>query len=132
MTNLITGLQHFGHCILVIGICLTPSLSRAEVTAERSQHGVAIKIDGKLFTEYWTKAGHEPSLYPVIGPTGKPVTRSFPFTPPGETNDHPHHQSLWMTHGMVNDVDFWGTNRNDDKGDQGPHIAHREFVTMKS
>jgi|tagenome__1003787_1003787.scaffolds.fasta_scaffold20873365_2 hypothetical protein len=134
MTNLITGLQHFGHCILVIGICLTPSLSRAEVTAERSQHGVAIKIDGKLFTEYWTKAGHSPSLYPVIGPTGKPVTRSYPFTLPKKdgTHDHPHHQSIWFALDKVNGIDFWGANANNDKGDTGPHIAHRDFVTIKT
>ena len=92
--------------------------ARAEVTAERNDHGAAVKIDGKLFTEYLTKAGHAPALYPVIGPTGKPVTRSYPFTPPVKdgTNDHPHHQSLWMTHGDVNGIDFWGANVDDDKG----------------
>ncbi|HEX3602216.1 MAG TPA: DUF6807 family protein, partial [Lacipirellulaceae bacterium] len=101
---------------------------RAQLTVERSEHGAVVKINGKLFTEYRTVAGHDPALYPVIGPTGAPVTRSYPFTPPGDTKDHPHHQSFWMTHGLVNGVDFWGTNRDDDVGDKGPHIAHREFV----
>src|SRR4029079_5303718 len=89
----------------------------AEVTAERNEKGVAIKIDGKAFTQYLTKAGHSPSLYPLIGPTEKPVTRAYPF---GEamkdgTNDHPHHQSLWFTHDKVNGLDFWAANKNDDK-----------------
>jgi hypothetical protein len=36
------------------------------------------------------------------------VTRGFPDAPrPGETNDHPHHVSLWFTHGSVDGVDFW-------------------------
>ena len=104
----------------------------AEVTVGTSEHGAVVKIDGQLFTEYHTKAGHGPALYPVIGPTGKPVTRSFPFGPPELTKDHPHHQSFWMTHGSVNGVDFWGTNRNDEKGDAGPHIAHRGFLKIAS
>jgi hypothetical protein len=100
------------------------------VTAGKSERGAVVRIDGEPFTEYLTQAGHEPALYPVIGPTGQPITRSYPFTPPGETKDHPHHQSFWMTYGDVNGIDFWGTNRNDDKGDSGPHIKHREFVKV--
>src|SRR3954469_7428744 len=125
---------HFSRSVLLIGILLVPSSSRAEVTAARSGHGAVIKIDGKLFTEYWTKAGHSPSMYPVIGPTGKAMTRSYPFTPPKKdgTHDHPHHQSMWFALDKVNEVDFWGANANIDKGDSGPHVAHRDFVTVKS
>jgi hypothetical protein len=106
--------------------------SVAEVTVERSDRGAAVKIDGQLFTEYHTRAGHEPALYPVVGPTGKLVTRSFPFTSPATdgTKDHPHHQSLWMTHGDVNGIDFWGKNINDDRGNDGPNIIHRDFVKL--
>src|SRR4051794_9368867 len=104
---------------LVILIC--PAAASAKITVERSDRGAVVKIDGQLFTEYRTLAGHEPALYPVIGPTGKPVTRTFPFGPAGETKDHPHHQSFWMTHGMVNGVDFWRNNLNDDMRDKGPH-----------
>jgi len=32
----------------------------------------------------------------------------------------------------VNGVHFWAANVNDGKGDAGPHIAHREFVDLKS
>jgi hypothetical protein len=110
------------------------TVSHAEVTAERTKQGVAIKIDGKLFTEYLTRAGHSPAMWPLIGPTGAPVTRSYPFHPPTKdgTNDHPHHQSLWFTHDKVNGLDFWAANKNDDKRDSGPHIAHREFVNISS
>ncbi len=116
--------------VLLLTSAISPG-SRAtagEITVEKSEHGAIVKIDGQLFTEYRTQAGHEPSLYPIIGPTGKPVTRSYPFTPPGETKDHPHHQSFWFTHGAVNGVDFWRTNVNDDKGDTVPRIVHREFA----
>jgi hypothetical protein len=112
---------------------LAPGHLHAEVTAERSQRGVVVKIDGKLFTEYLTKAGHAPALWPVIGPTGKPVTRAYPLGPAAKdgTHDHPHHQSLWVTHDRVNGINFWGANIDDKRGDSGPHIAHREFVAIQ-
>jgi hypothetical protein len=109
-------------------------VARAEVTAERSARGVVIKIDGELFTEYLTKAGTSPAMWPIIGPTGQPMTRAYPTGPPqeGETNDHPHHQSLWFTHDQVSGADFWKANVNDGEGDDGPHIAHREFTEVES
>ena len=55
----------------LIGMIAFASSGRAEVTAEKSDRGVVIKIDGQLFTEYLTKAGQQPALYPVIGPGGK-------------------------------------------------------------
>src|SRR3954452_14998873 len=128
MTERENTLLHFGHWVLVIAICLLPSFCSAEVTVERSEHGALVKIDGKLFTEYWTKAGHSPSMYPVIGPSGKAMTRSYPFTAPTKdgTHDHPHHQSIWFAHDMVNGVHFWAANANNDKGENGPNISHRE------
>ncbi len=118
-------------CVVVVPILGV--ISRADVTAVRSERGVVIKINGKLFTEYVTKAGHAPAMWPVIGPTGKPVTRGYPFTSPAKdgTHDHPHHQSLWFTHDEVNGVNFWRADLDDDKGDSGPHIAHREFDAIQ-
>jgi Methane oxygenase PmoA len=101
----------------------------AEVTAERSERGVVVKIDGALFTEYLTEAGESPAMWPIIGPTGKPMTRSYPVGPreKGETDDHPHHQSLWFTHDEVNDANFWSDNRNDRPDGSRAHVKHREF-----
>jgi hypothetical protein len=112
----------------------------AEVTVERSERGAVVKIDGKLFTEYLTKAGQSPAMWPIIGPTGRPMTRSYPVGPEqqGETTDHPHHQSLWFTHDQVNGADFWKSNVapvagvSDPGHKHGPHIAHREFTEIAS
>src|SRR3954471_20218649 len=122
----------FVEILAVTALLFVPAAAQAEVTAERNKHGVTIKIDGKPFTEYLTKAGHSPALWPVIGPTGTPVTRSYPFTAKDETDDHPHHQSFWFTHDKVNGINFWGANKNDEQGDRGPHIAHREFIDVSS
>jgi hypothetical protein len=49
-----------------------------------------------------------------------------------ETDDHPHHQSVWFTHDQVNGANFWEGNRNDRKSGEGPHVDHREFVAVKN
>jgi hypothetical protein len=99
----------------------------AEVTAEKSNAGATVKIDGDLFTEYVIQSGSKPILWPIIGPTGKPMTRAYPMqSDTKETNDHPWHRSFWFTHGLVNGVDFWG-----EKPGNGT-IKHREFVKLES
>jgi hypothetical protein len=134
------GFKNMSFIIRVIPACILAfmlsSHAGAEVTAEKSDRGVVVKIDGKLFTEYLTKAGHAPAMWPVMGPTNEPMTRAWPVGPSRdgmkETDDHPHHQSLWFTHDKVNGVDYWKANVNDDMGDGGPHIAHREFKGIES
>jgi hypothetical protein len=99
----------------------------AEITAERSAGGVVVKIDGQLFTEYLVRSGSKPVLWPIIGPTGKPMTRDYPMLDhAGETKDHPHQRSLWFTHGEVNGANFWT------EGDKAGTIAHIEFVNVAS
>ena len=57
---------------------------------------------------YRVDEGAKPFLFPLIGPTGAPFTRSFPMKKvAGEDHDHPHQRSFWFTHGKVNGVDFW-------------------------
>jgi hypothetical protein len=95
-----------------------------EVTAQRSEKGAIVKIDGRLFTEYVTNYEGTPILWPIIGPTGKPMTRGYPMGKgPDEERDHKHHRSLWFTHGDVNGTSFW------DLGDGV--IKHREFVKIE-
>ena len=97
----------------------------AEITVERSEKGAVVKIDGRLFTEYLVRSGTKPILWPIIGPTGKPMTRDFPMqNRAGETKDHPHQRSLWFSHGNVNGVDFWT-----EQGKVGT-IKHLEFTKI--
>jgi len=119
---------------LSVVLVFSSATARGDVSAQRSDRGAVVKIDGKLFTEYLTKAGQSPSMWPIIGPSGKAMTRSYPVgaAVDGETSDHPHHQSLWLTHDKVSGTDFWLANVNNGKGDAGPHIAHREFVEVES
>lgn len=75
------------------------------------ENSLRIDLAGKPFTAYLF--GYEPPqtrpvFYPVFGPRGIPVTRSWPFEDKsGEDQDHPHHRSLFFAHGDVNGVNFW-------------------------
>ncbi len=85
-----------------------PKTGSAGVQMRTEGVNVAIDAGGTLLTRYVTDQGPKPFYYPLIGPTGTPISRSYPMeTVEGETNDHPHQRSLWFTHGKVNDVDFW-------------------------
>ncbi|MBN1395666.1 MAG: PmoA family protein [Pirellulales bacterium] len=103
-----------------------PDALAVEITVDRSEGGAAVKIDGRLFAEYLIRSGAKPVLWPIIGPTGKRMTRDYPMADnPGEKKkDHPHHRSLWFTHGDVNGVNFWA------EGERVGTIKHVEFVKL--
>lgn len=78
------------------------------VYVKRSGNTVVVKIDGQAFTTLRYGDGPKPYFYPIIGPTGDPVTRNYPMRKvEGETSDHRHHRSWWFTFGSVNGIDFW-------------------------
>ncbi len=100
-----------------------PAASGVKITEH--DDSVTVEISGKLFTEYRFKEPQRPFFYPVIGPTGAPIIRHWPMGDgPNEAHDHPHHKSLWYTHGAVNGVDFWA----DGKG----KIVHDKFLEISS
>jgi len=100
------------------------AVSPEAVALERGETAVTVTLGGKPFTSY-VHAGHaKPILFPLLGPGGVPLTRSWPMLPgvEGEPHDHPHHESVWFTHGSVNGVDFWA-HKADDRG-RRPRIEH--------
>jgi len=113
---------------LVALVALAVATSHAaEFSLEQNSGGVRVLLDGELFTEYLTNAGPKPYLWPIIGPGGKAMTRSYPMRDiAGEKRDHPHHRSLWFTHGDVNGVDFWL------EGKEGGKIVHRGFTEVSA
>lgn len=82
--------------------------TRAEVIVKELPDRVRVEINGQLFTEYRHSGAAHVYFYPLIGPGGAKMTRAWPMEDvPGEEHDHPHHRSLWYSHGDVNGVDFW-------------------------
>lgn len=89
---------------------LTALLSAApDAKVIRTDDRVRVELGGQLFTEYLFSGGPRPYFYPVIAADGTQLNRDFPMKKDvaGEETDHPHHRSLWFTHGAVNGVDFW-------------------------
>jgi hypothetical protein len=126
-------------CFAIVGIFLglagTNSLHAADVRAKLSEDGrrVTVTVDGQPFAEYLTKSGTKPAIWPIIGPSGKRMTREYPMAAKAkhERADHPHHRSLWFTHGDVDGVDFWAE-RFGSKDEKAGVIKHREFVKIES
>lgn len=61
-----------------------------------------------------------PYVYPVIGPSGRPLTR---MGHPGDPDTHSHHNSVWFSFSDLDGVDFWS-----DRG--GGRIRHRRLVHL--
>ena len=79
-------------------------------TVSRDAGQVTIQYDGKLVSRYHCrdKDARKPYFWPVIGPTGKSMTRAFPMeTVDGEQQDHPHHRGVWFGHQGVAGSDTW-------------------------
>ncbi len=114
--------------ILIAVLLIAAPLQAAQFDVEKDKDGVTVKLNGNLLTRYLIKSGHKPIFWPVIGPNGKEITRSYPMVPegkPDERQDHIHHRSFWFTHGDVNGVDFWA------EGEKAGNIVHREFVKVE-
>lgn len=79
------------------------------VQVKAVQDNFDVLLGDQLFTRLVHDPGSKPYLYPLLGPNGKSITRDFPMKVKveGEDQDHPHHRSLWFTHGEVGGVDFW-------------------------
>ncbi len=96
--------------------------------------------DGVELTRYHFGPGlHRPFLFPIIGPSGVSLTR---MGHPHDPESHSHHNSVWTSHNIVNDTDFWsdrgkGTIRHKRivefaDSDQSAHlIAENEWVTSE-
>jgi hypothetical protein len=79
----------------------------------------SIRHDNRELTVYhFGPALRRPFLFPIIGPSGRSLTRmGHPHDPVG----HSHHNSLWVAHHDVNGESFWsdsGTGR----------IVHRRII----
>ncbi|MBN1506826.1 MAG: PmoA family protein [Sedimentisphaerales bacterium] len=93
--------------------------------------------DAEEITRYHFAAGLErPFLFPVIGPSGRSLTR---MGHPHDPQSHSHHNSIWMSHTDVGGVDFWSDRRlgivrhkrivkYEDQGETSYLVAENEWV----
>jgi len=68
---------------------------------------VSFQIDGRERLRWHFGARYpRPFFYPLIGPSGTPLTR---MGHPGDAG-HDHHRSIWFAHHQVAGHDFWSDN----------------------
>jgi len=96
----------FACCLCLIIIVST---ARAEVGVKKNDTSVEVTLDGQPFATYIFDSGFKPIIWPIIGPTGKEMTRAWPLRKddPTEKTDHVHQKSFWFDHGDVDGIDFW-------------------------
>ena len=84
-------------------------------------HQVSFQRDGVEIARYhFGTEGFRPFVFPVIGPSGRVLTR---MGHPHDPETHSHHNSVWLSHQFVNGANFWT--------DNGGRIVHQrieEFV----
>src|SRR4051794_39374980 len=112
----------FGFLLATVFTLSAASEGKSGVQITELANRLRVEIDGKLFTEYFFKDVPRPYCYPLMGPGDLAMTRNWPMnTTPDEEHDHPHHRSLWFSHGSVNGQDFWSEAKNFGK------IVHQKF-----
>lgn len=93
-------------------------------STEKSAAGLVVKYNGQLFTEYVTLSQNKPILWPIIGPTGKEMTRRYPMDKvDGEQHDHPHHRSFYFGHQNIGGLEFW----HDASTFEGPKVTPEQL-----
>ncbi|HTU25982.1 MAG TPA: PmoA family protein [Pirellulales bacterium] len=119
----------FAAWLAIVGL---PPAAHGQWTVEKTPAGATVKFGGKLVAEYITRSGTKPILWPLIGPTQKPVTRAYPMDEkvPGEAHDHLHQRSCWFTYGDVNGIDFWAEPKTAAVGTRVGTIEHKDFVEL--
>jgi hypothetical protein len=69
---------------------------------QQTPSGVTVAFDGKTFAGYVIDRANKPYVWPIVGPTGKQMTRGYPLvdrpSEPEQQRDHPHHRGLTFGH----------------------------------
>ena len=81
----------------------------------------SVEREGREIARYYFgKELFRPFVYPLVGPSGKSLTR---MGHPRDPNGHSHHNSFWVSHHDVGGVGFW----NDAKTSEG-RIVHQRVL----
>jgi hypothetical protein len=106
---------------LFAAACFVCHTTGAELSLQKTDTGYNVLADKQIFAGYITDFQGTPIVYPLIGPSGSKMTRDYPMLKrnSNEETDHPHHRSLWFSHGDVSGVNFWLLNEGT--------IRHQKF-----
>jgi len=122
--------------VLITALCISAALSGAAIAQETPKpkpvprmqvipmpyDQASFQRDGVELTRYHFGPGlHRPFLFPVMGPSGRALTR---MGHPHDPESHSHHNSVWISHNNVNGTSFWS---DSGKG----KIRHKRIVEFE-
>jgi hypothetical protein len=109
---------------LVLAAAGVWSAAAVQIRHDAASQQYVVTIDGRPFTTYCygPAFADKPVFYPVLAPNGARVNREFPMVKgvPGESTDHPHHESAFFAYDEVNGTNFWNPEAT------GRRIEHRD------
>lgn len=93
--------------LLLFGLLANSAPATLELRNTSDSKNLELLEDGKPLTTFHDS--RVPFLYPLPSASGANLARQWPIetAAEGENTDHPHHRSLWFSHGSVNGFDFW-------------------------
>jgi hypothetical protein len=98
-------------------------ISRVQAVPEPYDQ-ISFRREEKEITRYhFSPTLNRPFVYPVNGTSGRTLTR---MGHPGDPFTHSHHNSIWISYGRVNGVDFWG-----DQGKNRGRIVHQRTLEIE-
>ncbi len=105
------SVAHVTTATLALGLASMPApaadkpFARVRAVPLPHLHQVAFEHDGRERVRYhYAPTQERPFWFPLIGPSGRRVTRmAHPHDPEG----HRHHTSVWVSHQKVSGVNFW-------------------------
>jgi hypothetical protein len=77
---------------------------RLQVLPLPDEQAAFVRDDTEIARYYFGPNLRRPFIFPVIGPSGRSLTR---MGHPHEPFSHSHHNSFWVAHHSVNGISFW-------------------------
>src|SRR5690242_5400924 len=96
------------------------AVPRMQVLPLPGEQASVARNEQEIARYYFDKELYRPFLYPIVGPSGRSLTR---MGHPRDPNTHSHHNSVWVSHHDVGGVGFW----NDAKSSEG-RIVHQKVL----
>jgi hypothetical protein len=121
--------------LIMIMVAASP-VATAEFVVRQDAHGVTVEADGGPFATYVVDEANKPFLWPVVGPTGKAMTRAFPMqevdAEPKSQRDHPHHRGITFGHESVGTAAWKAAGENSREGGGNTWHDRRTFEVPKA
>lgn len=109
--------------LLIATTCFAAPVPVPRTQAVPQPHDeISFQRDGVEITRlHFSQDQNRPFLFPVIGPSGRSLTR---MGHPHDPETHSHHNSIWISHQNVDGTNFW-----EDR--PGPKIAHQRVLRLE-